>query len=319
MKSTPLPIVLQASAAAASFFHWGHHDEGIVKHYKAHGPFDNGLEAPIGWESACEAHGTFKARQYDLAVEGDRTRPLPFGLGPWEGAIKNFLHGRAYPGHFRGDKGEEDGSAHGSRKVFLTMEWTEVPRAVRRWVEDHQRKEWVDQHEHWMFAVLEHPQGDETIPSTLPPPPASTAVGEDGAAAAPSGRVVEDKDKVLFFAAGAIYELLPLWVAEGSQCESKSRAACRERERRFKTPMLTCRVRTLRRPFGSQPVPPVADRPGRAGLGDGPLDARVQGRAKEHRVHRQGHDSGAARRGAQAPGAVRQDAAAGEAVAAAQR
>ena len=223
MKSTPLPLVLQASAAAASFFHWGHHDEGIIKHYRAHGPFDNGLEAPIGWESRCEAHGTFKARQYDLAVEGDVNRPLPFGLAPWADAIRSFLHGRAYPGHFRGDKGGEDGSAHGSRKVFLTMEWTEVPRAVRQWVEDHQRKEWVDSHEHWLFAVLEHPQADETITTTLGPPPTSTPAGDGESApeAAPTERVVADKDKVLFFAAGALYELLPLWVAEGSECESK--------------------------------------------------------------------------------------------------
>jgi hypothetical protein len=32
---------------------------------------------------------------------------------------------------------------------------------------------------------------------------------------------VADKDKIVVFPAGAIYEILPLWVAQGSGCERK--------------------------------------------------------------------------------------------------
>ena len=31
----------------------------------------------------------------------------------------------------------------------------------------------------------------------------------------------EDKDKIILFAAGAIYETLPLWVAEAGECQGE--------------------------------------------------------------------------------------------------
>jgi hypothetical protein len=38
---------------------------------------------------------------------------------------------------------------------------------------------------------------------------------------------VADKDKIVVFAAGSIYEILPLWVSQGSGCESKLTACMR--------------------------------------------------------------------------------------------
>jgi hypothetical protein len=37
---------------------------------------------------------------------------------------------------------------------------------------------------------------------------------------------VPDKDKIAVFPAGAMYEILPLWVAKGSGCERETSTRC---------------------------------------------------------------------------------------------
>jgi hypothetical protein len=88
------------------------------------------------------------------------------------------------------------------------MNWLDVPVPVRKWVdaeEHHDRKEGM-QGKWWMFGQFERP----------------VTLRRHGDSAG-NGTGVQDGDKVLLFAPAAIYEMLPLWVAEGSECEGKIR------------------------------------------------------------------------------------------------
>jgi len=214
---THLLALVHTGAVTASFFHWGHHDEHYMRHYKYSGPFGENFSPPEGFVSLCEAEATFKAKEY--SKEDLRTSP-PLGLSSWAPALEIFLAGRQYAGHWKGLDDHGDEKDH--RREYLVMEYTDVPRAVRRWIEDHQRKG-TDTHKNWMFAVLEKPKGGAKVSTTLAPPEPSPAQGAEGNAAGVASGTVRDKDKILFFAAGSIFEIAPLWVAEGSKCEGETR------------------------------------------------------------------------------------------------
>jgi len=209
-----LPALTHIGPVAASFFHWSHHDEHAMRHYKYSGPFGDDLGPPEGFVSVCEAEATFRAKQY--SKEDVRTNS-PYGLSQWAPAIDTFLRGRLYAGHWKGldDHGEENDH----RREYLIMEYADVPQPVRRWIEDHQRRG-TDAHKNWMFAVLEKPKGGDRISTTLAPNPTPAERGE-GATTGAAGATVRAEDKILFFAAGSLYEILPLWVAEGAECEGK--------------------------------------------------------------------------------------------------
>ncbi len=220
MKTTTTSLLrplLCAATAAASFIHWGHHEHDVVRIHKGWGPFDGVAGTPHGYHSLCEAEASFKAQQYkksELYV-----RP-PMGLRPWAETLEAFIRDREYPGHWKGDDQEGHG---GAARDYLVMEYTDVPKAVREWI-DHHHGKGLGEHNKWFFAVLEKPKGDETITGTVKPQP--TPAEGDGVGAQDL-RTVPDKDKILFFAAGAIYEMLPLWVAEGSKCKGRP-AGCPE-------------------------------------------------------------------------------------------
>ncbi len=210
-----LPLI-HAASVTANFLHWDHHDENIVKHFKSHGPFSNGGLVPEGYEATCEAEATFKAKQYK---KSELHATPPYGLAPWAAGIEAFLAGREYPGHWKGD--DDQPGEEGAGREYLMMDYSRVPRPVRQWIEDHQRKG-VDAHSKWMFAVFEIPKGDENVTKTIEPrPTAVEGAGGNKTDGVEHVSVVPDEQKILFFAAGAIYEILPLWVAQGSQCECK--------------------------------------------------------------------------------------------------
>ncbi|CAI4213445.1 unnamed protein product [Parascedosporium putredinis] len=124
------------------------------------------------------------------------------GLGSWSDAIFYFFGGRPYPGTWDGvdDKGE-------SREI-MRMEYTDVPATVKKWIEEQKKIEDPEAPSKHLFAVYEKPQKEgDKITGTAKPRP-------DGTEAA-------DEEKVLMFAAGALYEILPLWVADGSDCQDE--------------------------------------------------------------------------------------------------
>ncbi|KAL8306759.1 hypothetical protein RB593_005600 [Gaeumannomyces tritici] len=143
-------------------------------------------DVPGGFHVSCSATATFRARQYTAA---DLPDPYPErGLAPWAEALRrSALDGTgsaAYPGGWDGDE------LHGGERVLLLMELTDVPPTVRAFVEH----DGVDGYSgrRWHFGVHDKPGAPE------------------GTAAA--------GDKVMIFAPGALYDILPLWVADSSRC-----------------------------------------------------------------------------------------------------
>jgi hypothetical protein len=150
---------------------------------------------PPGFLATCEATGAFKASQHSLA---DLTVPGPLGLAPWADAIKYFFGGHPYPGTWDGVDNR------GTNRDLIKMEYVDVPEAVKEWIRT--QVKW-DEHGHtrWLFAVYDKPKEE----------------GEKIGRPARDGEGSDDQ-KVMLFAAGALYEILPLFLAKGSECEGKS-------------------------------------------------------------------------------------------------
>lgn len=145
----------------------------------------NGLDrdVPGGFHISCLAVSSFPAKQYTAA---DLRRPYPDGLEAWAPMLEHSVEDRTYPGGWEGDE------LKGDDKLLLLMELTDVPATVRAFVEHKD----MDGHsaKRWHFSVLDKP-----------------GAAPDSAAAG---------DKVMIFAPGALYDILPLWVADNSRCRS---------------------------------------------------------------------------------------------------
>lgn len=149
----------------------------------------------------CKVDATFKATQHHL---GDLQAPAP-----WSRAVETFLGWHPYPGSWEGI------DAGGDRRDIIIMEYTEVPTAVRDWIDAQHRDKASNKSKWYLFGVFEKPKKDFGKASGIAMAPAtSVAVGDD----AP---VIPDQDKVLIFAPAALYEILPLWVAKNSGCEGE--------------------------------------------------------------------------------------------------
>ena len=148
-------------------------------------------EDMAGWTRACEATQKFEAREFTLHELMD---PFPRGLGPWATGLKELFAERQYPGGWGGwDKHLHD-------RTIVYMEFKDVPVKVREWIGGQEREGGEGK---GLYAVFKKPVGKEEVAGTV-------GVGEG-----------EDADKVIIFAPGALYEVLPLWVAEGSECEGE--------------------------------------------------------------------------------------------------
>ncbi|OIW29284.1 hypothetical protein CONLIGDRAFT_413808 [Coniochaeta ligniaria NRRL 30616] len=147
---------------------------------------------------SCDAEKTFHAREYlldDLQLEP------PLGLEPWAEALKKIFKGRPYPGSWDG------WDPHGYDRNLLMMEYSEVPIPVREWIEEQER---TDGEGRGLFAVYEKPKDSHHKIHNVVKFPTKGMT--------PALRPL-DKKKVLLFAPGALYDLLPLWVAESSDCK----------------------------------------------------------------------------------------------------
>ncbi|KAK3505369.1 hypothetical protein B0T13DRAFT_492967 [Neurospora crassa] len=129
-------------------------------------------------------------------------------LSPWHNAIEDFLGRRSYMGSW-------DGVDHkGNDREIVVMEYADVPGPARDWIETQQRDTSKTDNDKWMFAVFRKPQNQtDKVTGTMKPAPTREAA--DAHEASP----ISAKNKIVVFPAGAIYEILPLWVSKGSKCE----------------------------------------------------------------------------------------------------
>ncbi|KAK4120213.1 hypothetical protein N657DRAFT_603170 [Parathielavia appendiculata] len=206
---------------------WDVFEHGVVPTFHWSRPFPDDGTDPMGFDVHCKASATFHAQMYKLK---DLPETPPLGLAPWQTAIEEFLARREYVGSW-------DGVDHkGLDREVVVMEWVDVPVAVRGWIEEQQRDGAVTNEGKWLFGVFGKPKREgEKVDGTVPPPPpplgtAMTATAqdvsmsaglEDGTQKTEEDVVpeVKDEDRIVVFPAGAMYEILPLWVSKGSGCE----------------------------------------------------------------------------------------------------
>ncbi len=160
-------------------------------------PFASHRMRPGGkLEAACGAERTFAAREYLLH---DLYEHEPRGLWPYGDALKRSFAGRPYPGGWGGL------DPHLYDRPLLSMSYGDVPLAVRAWIEANGRDpQSPDRH---LFAVFERPvaEGEKVVQTVVP-----AKTPEKAAQFRPL-----DARRIVIFAPGALYKILPLWVAEG--------------------------------------------------------------------------------------------------------
>ncbi|KAK3682821.1 hypothetical protein B0T22DRAFT_539808 [Podospora appendiculata] len=144
---------------------------------------------------SCAAEQTFRAREFLL---DDLSELPPLGIKPFREALKLVFADRHYPGSWDGI------DPHGYDRDLLVMDYAQVPRRVRAWIEEQERSEGKGK---GLFAVYEKPVGEAEPTGTVN----FNDEEEDEDRKADEGRVV-------VFAPGALWEVLPLWVAEESAC-----------------------------------------------------------------------------------------------------
>lgn len=158
--------------------------------------------AEIGkFTPACESTKTFQAAEFLL---DDLQDEPPKGVGPYFTVLKDVFSGRQYPGIWDGY------DPHGYDRSILQMEYADVPLRVREWIEEEERSDGKGK---GLYVVFDKPaEGKEAEAVAIPPNPEDTDKLKRAAA---------DAKRVVLFAPGAMYSLLPLWAAEESSCEGK--------------------------------------------------------------------------------------------------
>ncbi|KAK8073942.1 hypothetical protein PG994_004841 [Apiospora phragmitis] len=176
-----------------------------TKDFRWKDPFSPGAAAAASSDMlllkpSCSATRSFQAHQYLL---DDLNEAPPLGLGPYADRLKAFSQGREYPGSWDGV------DPHGYDRNVVLMEWDDVPAAVRAWIDEQaktKKKKGVKE---------ESGKGGKTKMTDKEKEDRS---GKGLFAVYRKARAPKDH-KVVIFAPGAIYETLPLWVVEGSDCE----------------------------------------------------------------------------------------------------
>lgn len=150
------------------------------------------------FDVVCSTEATFAADEFMLH---DLQAKSPLGLWNYGDALKKVFTGRAYPGGWDGI------DRHLHDRELLRMNYDTLPLAVRQWIEEQDREGTADK---GLFAVYERPAEEEKVTDVVAPPAAEQAADV---------RAETDKKKIVLFAPGALYNILPLWVAEKSGCK----------------------------------------------------------------------------------------------------
>ncbi|KAI5462719.1 hypothetical protein BGZ63DRAFT_384598 [Mariannaea sp. PMI_226] len=166
----------------------------IVENFDWKDPFQS--EAISSFEPACESKASFDVLEYTLH---DLMEPYPSGLKPWANGLREVFSDREYPGSWAGlDRHLHDRS-------LLLMGYEKIPLVVREWIEEQERS---DGQGKALFAVFEKPKKDKDEVTSVVEFPSAEKIDRS-----------QDEKKVAIFAPGALYGILPLWSAEGSNCK----------------------------------------------------------------------------------------------------
>ncbi|KAK4183240.1 Glucarate dehydratase [Podospora australis] len=167
-----------------------------MANWKFPNPFSNPRHKK--YDVTCEVEKVFPAREFvldDLAV------PEPNGLLQYRDALKTVFGMREYPGSWDGI------DPHGYDRHILEMGYDELPLKVREWIEQQERTNGPGR---GLYAVYPRAHPGTRAMNTVPVPEKVPV---------PAEYREKDDRRVVLFAPGAIYEVLPLWLAEGTPCD----------------------------------------------------------------------------------------------------
>lgn len=202
MKLTSLPLAANTLAGVAGAFQMGgpppmpQPKTTMAENFAWRDPFTS--KTIDLYDPTCEATRTFAATQYTLH---DLFEKAPAGLFNWGDGLKLFFSGREYPGGWAGlDR-------HMYDRNLLMMEYADMPLHVREWIEDQERAD--DSDGKGLFAVFDKPAtAEEKIKDRVVVPHNPKDTDRE-----------LDQGRVAIFAPGALYPILPLFVANGSDCQ----------------------------------------------------------------------------------------------------
>ncbi|KAK4223437.1 hypothetical protein QBC38DRAFT_52188 [Podospora fimiseda] len=225
-----LPLLALGTSQVLAAINWDIFEHGVVPTFKWSRPFPDDGSDPGGFTVNCKAQKTFHAKMYKLF---DLPAQPPAGLAPWHDAIEDWM---SKLGHYMGSW---DGVDHKEQnRELVMMEWKDVPKEVRHWIEEQQRDEDPKNKKKYYFGVFEKPKEEgqrifgTVKPVTLAVPTQGSSAAEvasvqEGGEVKPKPtesvepvREIKDEDKIVVFPGAAVYEIMPLWVAAGSgACE----------------------------------------------------------------------------------------------------
>ncbi|KAG9251743.1 uncharacterized protein F5Z01DRAFT_265041 [Emericellopsis atlantica] len=192
-----LAIALAASGAHAEIYKKPP-PNNITPHLVANFPWKDPfpIKESDAVEPSCEVAKHFFAREYTLH---ELMEEPPRGLKPWADGLKKLFSSREYPGGWSGY------DRHGYDRSILKMDYADIPLALREWIEEQERTEgeWKG-----LFGVFRDSKGGEDTVDDV------VDVKENIDRS-------QDKDRVVMFAPAAVYHVLPLWVAEESDCKDQ--------------------------------------------------------------------------------------------------
>ena len=208
---------LAAGAAAQHddgkhFINWDMVEHPIAESFKWQRPFPDDHETPMGFESHCNVLHQFHAKQFKFhEFHGPELRK-------WGDMLTDFYTRMPYPGHW---DGVNEG---GDNRDLMMMDWKDVPKHVQKWIEE-QLLSGKAEDNRWSYLIApKNPdKGEEKVTKSIAlaaEPTMSPGENMEGQKRELVPKL-KDKEKVLFFIAGAIYDILPLWVAKHAKCESE--------------------------------------------------------------------------------------------------
>lgn len=198
MKANILPVAVALMASSVEAIDSKPPPNNVTPHlvdgWAWKDPFPEAKES--SFEPSCEAVQHFFGLEYTLH---ELMEEPPNGLKPWAPGLKKLFSERQYPGGWSGY------DRHGYDRSIMKMDYTDVPVPLREWIEEQERTGGEGK---GLYGVFKKPTDeDDQIDDIV-----ETLAEVDRKA---------DEDKVVIFAPGAIYHVLPLWVAETSDCKGK--------------------------------------------------------------------------------------------------
>lgn len=182
------PLLLATVALAVN--HWDVYRLGTVDNF----PWKNTMPADGGrlnGYTTCTSQAYFNGTQYKVP---DLQEPPPMGLQPWASIINHLLTSRFYPGSWQGV------NYKGDQRDLVVMEWRDIPQHAQEWVEEQLRDEEM-RLKRFLAVVRKVTDGE--------------GIDVEDIEGLPDG------EKLLIIAPGELYNFLPLWVSENSECEGK--------------------------------------------------------------------------------------------------